>query len=438
MDHLTLEQLLDYADEQLAPPQAHDVAAHLASCPACRAELASLQRVTATLAEDNWIMPPNSARAAVQQAFRRQYGKAPASRAPLAALADWLRGLAMPRWQPALALALLLILAAALFILADEPDSVYAASATAVTGMVEAQEPESNAWRPISDGYALEAGGAIRTGEDSSLLLTFPDGSRSSLSGNTMVTLDTLQEAPRRIALNLVNGESSVHVVRSAERDARFEITTPTAAVTSAEGDFSVAVDTLETTYVRLDSGELTVSAAGRALTLGVGEEAVVMVDQPPRLQTVDEDPTPTPRPSPTLTPQPEETVAPTPTETVAPPAPVDDPGDDDAPDGDGDDVEDAPDGDDDDGSGDDDASDDGGDSDTDEDNGSGGDDGERDDGEHDGDDEHEEEDEREDGEEHDGDDEHEEEDEHEDGGEHDGGDGEHEDGGEHEEDGGD
>lgn len=405
MDHLTLEQLLDYADEKLAPEQAHDVAVHLASCSACRAELASLQRVTATLAEDNWIMPPDSARSAVQQAFRRQYGKTPASRAPLA---GWLRGLAMPRWQPALALVLLLILAAALFIVSDEPDSVYAASASAVTGMVEAQEPESNAWRPIRDGYALQARGTIRTGDNSSLLLTFPDGSSSSLSGNTMVTLDTLQEAPRRVALNLVNGESNVHVVRSPERDARFEVNTPTAAVASTEGDFAVVVDRSETTYVRLASGDLTVSSAGRTLTLGVGEEAVVMADQPPRLQTVDEGPTPTPRPSPTLAPQPEETVTPIPTETIAPPAPVDDPGDD----GMAGDTDDAP-------GGDDDASDGGSDSDNDEDNGSGGDDdASRDDGgdEASGGGEH-------DGEEHD-DKEHDD-DEHEDGGE-----GEHEDDG--------
>ena len=321
MDHLTLDQLLDYSDERLPADQAKQVAAHLASCPACRAELASLQQLTTVLAEDNWITPPDSARAAVQNAFRRRHGAATPQALPLATLGSWLRGFFRPRWQPALALALLLIIAAAAVALYEPPATVYAASAAVVSGTVETKDAGEATWTTIAEGSTLQAGDLLRTAADGSLLLTFPGGSSASVAPNSTLALTALQETPRTIVLDLRRGESQVHATLPGEPQARFEVSTPAATITGAAADFRLTVDDSGTTFVDVESGDVTVAAAASALALGAGEEALVNAGEPPQLLT--EEPTRTPSPTPTATSTPTPTTTPSPTQVTSTPTPT-------------------------------------------------------------------------------------------------------------------
>lgn len=300
MEHLTAEQLLDYAEERLAATEARAAGVHLEGCRACRLQLARLQRMTTLLADDRWVTPPASARAAVQQAFREQAvgqsrGMQQAGRTPVQIILSWLRGATRASWQPALALGLLLIVAALLLWQRQEPDVPYTASAASVSGTVESLGTDGQTWQPLTAGAQVQEGDVLSTGADGSMLLTYADGSSTALLANSRLTLARLAGQPRTIRYQMEGGEIFNRVVAHGDANARFEIQTPTATMSSPAGAFRVVVDAVGTTLVRLSSGELTISAAGRSLTLQAGQEAIVLEGQPPRLLTLNPAPAPAP-----------------------------------------------------------------------------------------------------------------------------------------------
>ncbi|MFW6184406.1 MAG: zf-HC2 domain-containing protein, partial [Chloroflexota bacterium] len=216
MEHLTVEQLLDYADGRLASEEASRVEAHLATCSTCAAELSSLQDTIQQFSQDDWFLPPAATRAAVQESFRRHYSAQGAAAAPEPSLGDRLRALLTPLRQPALALAfaLLLILAGLLYQLLQPPLLAEAATATSVSGTTQIQG-ETGEWASLSAGDAVESGNRLRTGDDGSLLLTFSDGSTTRLEANTELLVRDLQVNPRVVALRQESGET-VNQVLSA------------------------------------------------------------------------------------------------------------------------------------------------------------------------------------------------------------------------------
>jgi hypothetical protein len=239
------------------------------------------------------------------------------------------------RWVPALALSLLLVVAAALFLLTMPPFGASAASASSVSGHVEMQSAGATAWSLLHSGTALQSGDVLSTGEDGSLLVAYPDGSTTTLQPNTLMALNELRSRSRTVALDLRSGETANYVASAGLRRALFEITTPSAVVSSYAANFRVGVDQFGATYAVVDSGEIAISAAGSVLNLRAGQQAYVPADQPPHL--LSPDPSPTPVPSPTIAPSttaqptvpadsppssPQPTIEPLPPPAVVPPGP--------------------------------------------------------------------------------------------------------------------
>jgi hypothetical protein len=92
--HLSTEQLSSYLDGEIGPSHSEQIERHLDSCPACRAQLDSMDRLVAELRRIERPAPPPALAAAV----RRRIAAAPESRGLLQRLQVWLSDLSL---QPA-------------------------------------------------------------------------------------------------------------------------------------------------------------------------------------------------------------------------------------------------------------------------------------------------------------------------------------------------
>lgn len=115
--HVEAAALPWYAAGVLTESERHDIAAHLAGCPQCRAELVAITQLRTDVREVLAAEPGPSTAARLQVLARirsaapdkLQSQKAPASPGFLAQLTDWLRAPVAPRWAPAAALVLVVI-----------------------------------------------------------------------------------------------------------------------------------------------------------------------------------------------------------------------------------------------------------------------------------------------------------------------------------------
>lgn len=304
-NHLGLEQLADYADRRLQPSAASHVGEHLASCRRCQTELDSLLAIKAALAADTWQTPPLVARARARRVYRESRGM-PARQSPLSRVAEW-RLLWQQGWgafvgsrpgtafRPALVVAVAVLIFVISFVSlrqwqATGPPEV--AVASLVQGDVQVKPADTAQWQPIHtpEGEAatrpvsFQPGDVLRTGDNSSLTLTFFENSSTYLDEAGEITLREMQGDGRDYAVTLVQaqGRIEVSVVPEPGQAIDFRVETPSAVVEVAGTQFEVFVSADGTTEVAVHEGAVVVSGATVSTRLTGGERLIVSPGLPP------------------------------------------------------------------------------------------------------------------------------------------------------------
>jgi anti-sigma factor RsiW len=351
--HLTTEELLDYLDKRLSSDDIVRVEAHLAhDCSSCQEELAWLTRTLELMAPSVWLDAPVRLQASVRQSYRERF----AQRRESFSLGRWLQSFFTPA-RPLVYAAAGVLLVVIVFGLLLRPRSGAsvgnAAEIAAYTGSVEVQSADDDVWQAADEAGPINVGGGVRTGSDSSVVLSFPDKSKTLLAPHTelsvlAMSLDEKKGDDRVIILEQQSGRTQNYVQPLPSAGSRFEIHTPSATVSVRGTSFTVDVETNGTTRVSVAEGRVQVAAQGVTVTLDAGEGTMVEAGHSPvvaepmptvpiptelatLIPTPAKEPTgessaearPTPTPQPTETPTATPSATPSPTVTVVTPTPT-------------------------------------------------------------------------------------------------------------------
>ena len=293
--HLTFEELLDYAEERLAPGEAQRVSEHLAvGCSCCAEDLTWLRRTLGLMATDALVSAPPALVQRVQGLYRaprrrpatwlaalrpRLQGLYPAPHprptAWLAAL--WSRFSSSPRLRYAatIAFASLLILGGTWWAWGNATVA-QAATLAEVHGPVEVRLPGATSWQPAVAGMTLTAGSALRSGDGATAVLLYPDGSRTQLIEDAQLEILSLtgrrNHRSTNVRLNLRAGRTQHELIR---KNSSLQVEAPGAVAQAGRGDYEVRVED-EAVEVRAGHGNVTLSVEGTTTYLSAGERGWV------------------------------------------------------------------------------------------------------------------------------------------------------------------
>jgi ferric-dicitrate binding protein FerR (iron transport regulator) len=299
--HLTIEQLLDYLEKRLSSNDAQIVEGHLGTeCASCQSDLNWLTETLRLMAPDVWLDPPPRLSSAVRQMFRENQARVQ----PALPLITWFQNLWSQPRRAAIGFAVTLVFVIALGLLLRtqfQTSLKQEVSVAAAAGTVLALPPDSEIWQPLTEDTLLDSGTQIRTGEDSSVLLTYPDDSKTVAAPNTeleILQMSSLPSGNRRIILIRQNLGQTLNLVQPSDSaNSIFEIQTPAATVTVRGTEFSVSVSDEGVTEVKVIEGTVEVTAMGMTVTLNVGQSTTVSPgDQPAPPESILPTPSPTPR----------------------------------------------------------------------------------------------------------------------------------------------
>jgi hypothetical protein len=150
-----------------------------------------------------------------------------------------------------------------------------------VVNRVEACVHAGDAWTSALAGMAVYGGGQVRTGPASSARLELSEGVvRLSPESVFTVKENTMRRGRRAAALFLEEGRLWAHLAGDPPHEFRVETASAVAAVRDTH--FSVRVAADQGTLVSVAAGEVEVTAQGRSVRVGAGEQASVEPGRPP------------------------------------------------------------------------------------------------------------------------------------------------------------
>ena len=146
---------------------------------------------------------------------------------------------------------------------------------TIIGGTILVRGRDQINWVSGTDDMELKEGDAIKTDETSQALVTLLDHSVVILYSGAEVELDRMacsRFEPERewIAISHKRGKAHIGVAVPGASEKHFEVRTPQAVISLAEGSYTVAVDDRSTTLRVKERGEAKVSAQN--LTVGLRE----------------------------------------------------------------------------------------------------------------------------------------------------------------------
>lgn len=145
---------------------------------------------------------------------------------------------------------------------------------------------ETPQWRPLQEQAAVPEGSTIKTGPDSTLEVTFDDGTSLLLHPDTMVGLGsaTTRGVADRIYDFFLPAGRAISKVRSATgQQPRYQIHTPSAVAAVRGTRFRTVVDPDDATRFEVLQGMVGVAARKNKVILREGEGTVVEKSQPPK-----------------------------------------------------------------------------------------------------------------------------------------------------------
>lgn len=150
-------------------------------------------------------------------------------------------------------------------------------------GIVEVQDTAGN-WSAAAGEQLLSAGGTVRTGELSSAVLTFPDGSQAVLGPGTQITIQELgfSDGVQTVVLEQETGESRHQIASPSESQTNYEVHTPTGSAAAHGTQFSVSIASDRETRFAVEEGSVTISGSGEVVVVEAGQVSTVAAGEPP------------------------------------------------------------------------------------------------------------------------------------------------------------
>ena len=181
-----------------------------------------------------------------------------------------------------LALALLIAPAGARPASAQQAQATLTILAGSVTHQPAAGPP--GAFAPATDGMDLANGDRIRTGPDSTALVTFADGSTVTVQPDTEIAINRVGGGarPPRTAIQIILGTVWARVVRLLDPQAEFALEGQNATATVRGSEIGAQQNADGTFVCWTRSGSMTVTGFGQSLTLQPGQATTVAPSQPP------------------------------------------------------------------------------------------------------------------------------------------------------------
>jgi hypothetical protein len=283
--HLTTEELLDYVEQRLEADEIASIEAHLATgCSSCQEELAWLTTTLDLMAPNLWLDAPVRLQASVRQSYRQRF----VNERDSFSIGSWLESIFTPA-RPLVYAAVGILLVVVVIGLVYQPWSGLGegggAEVAAYTGTVEVQSADGTQ-RSLQDDATINSGDGVRTGDESSVVLSFPDQSKTLMAPFTELSVLKLDvgrgQGDQVIILEQQSGRTQNYVQPLRSAGSRFEIRTPAATVSVRGTSFTVDVDQNGTTRVSVSEGRVQVAAQGVTVTLDGGEGTVVQSGSSP------------------------------------------------------------------------------------------------------------------------------------------------------------
>ncbi|MDF1536814.1 MAG: FecR domain-containing protein [bacterium] len=143
-------------------------------------------------------------------------------------------------------------------------------------GDVEIQQAGSLGWQPAKAGTQLKKGDRVRTRSGSQCVVQFDDGSQLTVKSDSLVHIDELSEDVRtrtkNSAINLLVSDVEASILRPTAKGSRFLIKTPGSTAQVNKARMNIRVDKDNQTEYKLISGDVSVNAAGKDVSLGANE----------------------------------------------------------------------------------------------------------------------------------------------------------------------
>ncbi len=159
--------------------------------------------------------------------------------------------------------------------------------ARAVSGRVMVTRAAGQSAEKVSEGSGFKPGDVLETGENSSVMLQFDDGSRILLQGNSTLTFEILEKYgdPNlpNIRLHLHRGRIETKVAPNDSPDRRFEIRTPAGSAGARGTRFRVGTDEdAQQLFTEVTQGLVAVKGGGEELPVAERFGTVVEAGRPP------------------------------------------------------------------------------------------------------------------------------------------------------------
>jgi len=267
--HLSTEQLLDFLENRLDPATLEKVSEHLSSgCPDCANNSATLRRLLQAMEASAWPAPSAQAHHQAVEVFHLPFLQK-----------FWERRTII--FHPVfIGLALIALILVILF-RSSPPQPVYAANLENVTGRVDLKVTSSASWQASSSGQSVPLGATIRTASNGRAVLTFPDGTRTTLGPDTQLELTVLSKTDGqwRITITQTSGETEVV---STLKNTLFRIQTAAGFTEAREADFSLRVEENGTMVVSVKEGSVNANSPAGSLLISSGETGLLHKNSAP------------------------------------------------------------------------------------------------------------------------------------------------------------
>jgi hypothetical protein len=131
----------------------------------------------------------------------------------------------------------------------------------------------------------IQVGDEIKTGDNSSVMLTAPDGSYMVVSENSKLVIEDFWSGSARSIMNLMLGQVRFYIQRLGGRPNPYSVRTPTALIAVRGTIFDVNVDPARIVEVQCLEGQVTVENplfSFREVILQPGLKTLVRPNEPP------------------------------------------------------------------------------------------------------------------------------------------------------------
>lgn len=156
---------------------------------------------------------------------------------------------------------------------------------TFLKGEVEQLPPGEVKWRPVLSGDVIREGSMVKTSNDGTVEITFPDGSSFLMRPDTSIALTTSRKKGVSHIVNklyLEFGRMIMTIKRATGIDSRYEIEGPSAVAAVRGTEFRLSVDEKSATRSEVLKGLVAVEAMKHKVEVKEGEGTLVNKGEPP------------------------------------------------------------------------------------------------------------------------------------------------------------